>query len=81
MLKGSNWVYKMVSSFLFPSHFEISKIDLVIDLFGIGILRNYTMFSGTYIIFWILKYKKKKPKYTYIYIYRKQDLDTVIKGK
>ena len=72
MLKGSNWVYKMVSSFLFPSHFEISKIDLVIDLFGIGILRNYTMFSGTYIIFWILKYKKKNPNthiYIYIYIY------------
>ena len=72
MLKGSNWVYKMVSSFLFPSHFEISKIDLVIDLFGIGILRNYTMFSGTYIIFWILKYKKKKTQihtHTHIYIY------------
>ena len=74
MLKGSNWVYKMVSSSLFPSHLEISKIDLVIDLFGIGVLTKEKITQCSLeltSIFWIKKKEEKYPKYTHTHIYSK----------
>ena len=74
MLKGSNWVYKMVSSSLFPSHLEISKIDLVIDLFGIDILTKEKITQCSLeltSIFWIKKKKKNTLNiYTHTYIAR-----------
>jgi len=62
----------MVSSFLFPSHFEISKIDLVIDLFGIGVLtkRKLHIVLWNLRVFFGLKKKKKNTPNIYTHIYR-----------